>query len=133
MATKQELELKVTELQNKIDEMTSSLNTNQSMIVSSDNEKKLLQDIEKHAEIEKQLMNKNDELSLLVSSLMKEVEVLKSRPSQNNSLTGNTVVLDGEYWDIIDRDRMWESVVKWKKRYIDDNDTCLIVRKKVNG
>ena len=129
MATKQELEAKVVELQSKIDELTSSLNTNNSMILSTSNEKKLLEDIEKHAEIEKQLMNKNDELNLLVSSLMKEVEQLKSKPSQTVSQTGNSVVLDGESWDIVDRDRMWECVVKWKKRFIDDNDTCLIVRK----
>lgn len=107
MATKQELEVRVLELEKLLaDDISSNA---LKLEVSSLNEKLLIQ-------------------TDLAKSLFDEVASLKQKPSEVDK-TDNIVVLDGVRCVILEINQMKEMVDRWRKRHVNDDDTCLIVKK----
>jgi hypothetical protein len=115
MATKQELEAKVAELEAKLASVAEGASLTIPSRLSQEEIDAFIAKVKD--EHEAQLRNVRAERDDLVS-MLKEV-----------SARGEGVVLDGVPHVIIQRERMLDLVDAWRKRFVDDDALVLVVKK----
>lgn len=148
MATKQELETQLTEVQTKLDAAEAKLAelAKQPAVVgvvtvsdaSSDQIEQLKKDFEARlalSESEKtELVDDVETLSKTLSALndglltqSAEIETLKQKLTMN--LNSGTIVIDNVRYNPVKTERVADLCEQWKKRFVDDNDIVLLVKK----
>lgn len=155
MATKQELETQLTEVQTKLvaaEAKLAELAKQQAAVtvsdVSSDQIEQLKKDFEARlavSESEKtELVNDVETLSKTLSDLNDglltqetEIQTLKKKLAEKpsnlvrieNVIPVGHVSLDGTLHRIVKQERVADLCEQWKKRFVDDNDIVLLVTK----
>ena len=158
MATKQKLETQLTEVQTKLDaaeaklaELAKQPAVQGALVVtdvSSDQIEQLKKDFEARlalSESEKtELIDDVETLSKTLSALndglliqSTEIETLKKKLAEKptnlvkieNVIPAGHVSLDGVLHQVLKQERVADLCEQWKKRFVDDNDIVLLVKK----
>jgi len=147
MATKQELEVQVADL---TAQLAAAKSSQPQATLDPASSQTLIEKIESdlRATLKNEIDALNSELSTtkkdlyflhkqldqeksLSASLDKELESARKTLENLPSLSGTSLVINGHPHNIVERERMVDLVEKWRKKYVNDDDTALIVVKKV--
>jgi len=117
MATKQELEARVVELEAE-NKALKEANTDEEISLLQKENERLLKDVE----------NLHSTLPEL-SSLRQQLQDAKNTSQVISLQEGKNVVLNGETCVIMEVGRVWDAADRLKKRFIAEDDIAVILRK----
>lgn len=140
MATKQELEVQVAELQKQLADQTppdilqlkaeiENLGIERDLLKASIAEKDAGSLAERNRLISEFEQTRQEDEAVANGKLSKLQAKLTADFVHTTVAASNQVVLDGVAHDIIRRDRAVDLVTAWRGRYVEDDDLVLVVKK----
>lgn len=129
MATKQELEAQIAELQKQLADQTPADVLSLKEELAGRTARALSLEAERDA-LRGQISERDSQIDLLenqLGSLQAKLRVIGDKSPA--PISGDSVVLAGQKYDIIMRERVDDFIHLWRKRYVQDDDLVLIVKK----
>lgn len=134
MATKQELEARIAELEaslaanaTPVDQRVAELELN--MAQALEREKSVAEHANSLQDENEGLQAENSSLENQISTLQAQLRILSDARVVPITLPTEAVVLGGVKHDIVEQGRMLDLVDQWRKRFIQDDDLVLVVKK----